>query len=82
MKIERKKAKFEPTVITLETEDEANYFFHLLNLPQSYLHEYAEDEGKQSAQNAAIYGDIYGKSIFERFKEFSYPKTTRRMTTS
>lgn len=35
MKVERKQSKFDPVVITIETEDELTYLWHLLSLRKS-----------------------------------------------
>jgi hypothetical protein len=42
MKVERKQQKFEPVVITVESEDELHYLWHCLNLEKDTVFEWSD----------------------------------------
>jgi hypothetical protein len=44
MKVEGKQPEFKPVVITLESEDELNYLWHLFSLIKSDVEKLAGDE--------------------------------------
>jgi len=76
MKIERKKTGFKPIIITIETEEEANYFWHLLNMPRSYLEQYVEEwvKNKKSARRAIEFANKIKDTVWEAFDKVYRPE--------
>jgi len=75
MKAERKEIDFEPIIITIETEEEANYLWHLLNMPANHLEQYVKEwyPTKKSAQKAVEFGKCNKNKIWETFDKIYRP---------
>lgn len=73
MKVERiTEKKFEPIVITLETEEEAERLWHILNIPMSSsMSDYLNDEGMRDTTDAM---SNFLLQLFERLDELYTPK--------
>lgn len=57
MKAEKSEKGFKPIILTLETEEEANFLWHLLNSPRTMsFKDYAESEETESARQANFFG--------------------------
>lgn len=69
MKVKRKN-KFKPIVITIETEDEAEYIWYRLDMADDLFEEFLERNYQNGYKNDAIFGD----EIFKEFNEIYKPK--------